>query len=224
MKYEIKGEPLPVVICQVDNGESLICESGSMSWMTPNMQFETMGGGAGKMLGRLVTGEALFLNRYTAVGGPGMIAFASSFPGSIRKYDITPDKPIIVQKRSFLAATGGVALSTHFNKGLGKGLFGGEGFIMQKIEGNGTAFIEVDGSTVEYELQAGQQLVIDSGYLAMMDASVTMDIQRVRGAKNVLFGGEGLFNTTVTGPGRILLQTMPIVNFVGQISSMMPSK
>ena len=176
------------------------------------------------MLGRLVSGESMFLNRYTAVGGQGMIAFASSFPGSIRTYEITPDRPIIVQKRSFLAATAGVSLSTHFNKGIGKGLFGGEGFIMQKIEGNGTAFIEVDGSTVEYDLQAGQQLVIDTGYLAMMDATVKMDIQRIKGAKNMLFGGEGLFNTTVTGPGRILLQTMPMVNFVGQISSMMPSK
>ena len=224
MKYEIRGDNLPVVIFQVENGESLIWEGGAMSWMTANMQFETIGGGAGKMLGRLVTGESLFMNRYTAVGGPGMIAFVSSFPGSIRTFEITPDHPIVVQKRSFLASTAGVQISTHFNKGIGKGLFGGEGFIMQKLGGSGTAFIEVDGSTVEYELQAGQQLVIDTGHLAMMDATVSMDVQRVKGAKNMLFGGEGLFNTTVTGPGRVLLQTMPLVNFVGQISSMMPSK
>ena len=115
-------------------------------------------------------------------------------------------------------------VSTHFNKGVGKGLFGGEGFIMQRLDGNGIAFVEVDGSTVEYELQAGQQLVIDTGHLAMMDATVSIDVQRVKGAKNMLFGGEGLFNTVVTGPGRVLLQTMPLVNFVGQISSMLPSK
>lgn len=224
MRYEIKGDNLPVVICQVENGESMICEGGAMSWMSANMKFETIGGGAGKMLGRLVTGESLFMNRYTAAGGPGMIAFASSFPGSIRAYEITPDKPIVVQKRSFLAATAGVQVSTHFNKGVGKGLFGGEGFIMQRIDGNGIVFVEVDGSTVEYELQAGQKLVIDTGHLAMMDATVSIDVQRVKGAKNMLFGGEGLFNTVVTGPGRVLLQTMPLVNFVGQISSMLPSK
>ena len=203
MRYEIKGDNLPVVICQVENGESMICEGGAMSWMSANMKFETIGGGAGKMLGRLVTGESLFMNRYTAAGGPGMIAFASSFPGSIRAYEITPDKPIIVQKRSFLAAAAGVQVSTHFNKGVGKGLFGGEGFIMQRLDG---------------------KLVIDTGHLAMMDATVSIDVQRVKGAKNMLFGGEGLFNTVVTGPGRVLLQTMPLVNFVGQISSMLPSK
>ena len=140
------------------------------------------------------------------------------------RVEITPDKPIVVQKRSFLAAAAGVQVSTHFNKGVGKGLFGGEGFIMQRLDGNGIAFVEVDGSTVEYELQAGQQLVIDTGHLAMMDATVSIDVQRVKGAKNMLFGGEGLFNTVVTGPGRVLLQTMPLVNFVGQISSMLPSK
>ena len=224
MKYQIQGEPLPVVICQLENGESMICEGGSMSWMSSNMSFETSGGGAGRMFGRLISGESMFQNRYTAQGGPGMIAFASSFPGAILPYEITPDHPIIVQKRSFLASTAGVTMSTYLQKSFGKGMFGGEGFIMQKLEGNGTVFIEVDGSTVQYELQAGQSLVVDSGYLAMMDATVQMDIQRIKGAKNVLLGGEGLFNAIVTGPGRIVLQTMPLYRFANLISSMMPSK
>ncbi len=224
MRYQITGEPMPVVICTLDPGESMISEAGAMSWMSPNMDMQTAGGGAGKMLGRMFSGESLFQNIYTAQNGPGMIAFASSFPGSIRAYQITPDRPIICQKKAFLASTMGVQLSTHIQEKVGAGFFGGEGFIMQKISGNGIAFIEVDGSVVEYELGPGQQMLIDTGYLAMMDATVQMSIQRVKGVKNVLFGGESLFNTLVTGPGRILLQTMPVSNFVQLISSMLPTK
>ena len=224
MNYQIYGEPLPVVICNVDPGETLICESGAMSWMTPNMQMQTVGGGAGKVLGRMFSGESMFQNRYTAQGGPGMIAFASSFPGSIRAIQITPDRPIVCQKKAFLASTEGVELSVQFQKKLGAGLFGGEGFIMQRLSGNGIVFLEIDGSTMEYNLAPGQQLVIDTGYLAMMDATVQMDVQTVKGFKNVMLGGESLFNTVVTGPGRVILQTMPMSNFVGAISAMLPKK
>jgi len=224
MRYKINGEPMPVVICELDSGETMISESGAMSWMTPNMEMETTGGGAGKVFGRLLSGENLFQNRYTAKNGPGMIAFASSFPGSIKAIDITPGSPIVVQKRAFLASTSGVELSVFFQKKLGAGFFGGEGFVMQKISGTGTAFVEIDGSVVEYDLAPGQQMVIDTGYLAMMDATVSMDIQQIKGVKNVLFGGESLFNTVVTGPGRILLQTMPMSNFAGAIASVLPSK
>ena len=224
MNYQIYGEPLPVVICNVDPGESLLCESGAMSWMTPNMQMQTVGGGAGKVLGRMFSGESMFQNRYTAQNGPGMIAFASSFPGSIRAVQITPDRPVICQKKAFLASTEGVELSVHFQKKLGAGFFGGEGFIMQRLSGNGIAFLEIDGSTMEYNLAPGQQMVIDTGYLAMMDATVQMDVQTVKGFKNVMLGGESLFNTVVTGPGRVILQTMPMSNFVGAISAMLPKK
>ena len=177
MNYQIYGEPLPVVICNVDPGETLICESGAMSWMTPNMEMQTVGGGAGKVLGRMFSGESMFQNRYTAQGGPGMIAFASSFPGSIRAFQITPDHPIVCQKKAFLASTEGVELSVQFQKKLGAGLFGGEGFIMQRLSGSGTVFLEIDGSTMEYNLAPGQQLVIDTGYLAMMDATVQMEVR-----------------------------------------------
>ena len=195
-----------------------------MSWMTPNMQMETRGGGLGKVFGRMFSGESLFQNIYTAQGGPGTIAFASKFTGSIRAVEVTPERPVICQKSSFLASTDTVELSVFFQKKLGSGLFGGEGFIMQKLSGNGLAFIEIDGSAVEYSLQPGQRLVVDTGYLAMMDATCSMDLQQVHGVKNVLFGGEGLFNTVVTGPGRVILQTMPISTFAGLIATRLPSK
>lgn len=224
MKYEIKGEPMPVVICELEAGESMITERGSMVWMSPNMEMETSAGGLGKAFGRMFTGESIFRNTYTARGGSGMIAFASSFPGAIRVVEITPDHPVVAQKASFLAATSGVELSVFFQKKAASGFFGGEGFIMQKLSGRGLAFLEIDGSAVEYELQPGQQLIVDSGNLAMMSDTCRMDIQTVKGVKNVLFGGEGLFNTVVTGPGRVTLQTMPLVNFAGTIATYIPSK
>ena len=224
MQYHIEGEPLPVVICTLGAGESIICESGGMSWMSPNMQMETVGGSVGKMFGRMFSGESMFQNRYTAQGGEGMIAFASHFPGSIRAIQITPDQPVVVQKSAFLACEPGVELSVFFQKKLGAGFFGGEGFIMQKLSGNGTAFIEIDGYAMEYDLRSGQQLIVDTGFLALMDASCQMDIQAVKGVKNVLFGGESLFNTTVTGPGRVILQTMPATTLAGLVGSMIGSK
>jgi uncharacterized protein (TIGR00266 family) len=218
MKYSIEGEPLPVVICRLDDGESMITERGSMSWMSPNMKMETTSnGGLGKALGRMFSGEALFQNRYTAQGGAGMIAFASSFPGSIRAFDIAPGRELVVQKSGFLASEKSVTLSIFFQKRLGAGFFGGEGFIMQKLSGQGTAFAEFDGHVVQYDLAQGQSIVVDTGYLAAMDATCSMDIRSVPGVKNLLFGGEGIFNTVVTGPGRVYLQTMPVVTVAGAI-------
>ncbi len=223
MRYNITGEPMPVVICDVEANESMITEKGSMVWMSPNMEMQTSAGGIGKAFGRMFSGESMFQNVYTARGGQGMIAFASSFPGSIRAVEISPDKPIVVQKSGFLASEAGVELSVFFQKKAAAGFFGGEGFILQKLSGRGTAFLEIDGSAVEYELQPGQQIVIDTGNLAMLDATCTVDVRSVKGVKNVLFGGEGLFNTVVTGPGRVVLQTMPISNFAGAIASILPS-
>lgn len=224
MQYELQGESLPVVICHLDPGERMITERGSMAWMSPNMKMETTSnGGVGKALGRMFAGEALFQNIYTAQGGSGMIAFASSFPGSIRVFDLEPGRDIIVQKSAFLASEASVELSVHFRKKLGAGFFGGEGFIMQRLSGRGKAFIEMDGHMVEYNLGAGQSIVIDTGYLAAMDATCSMDIQTVPGVKNMLFGGEGIFNTVVTGPGRVILQTMPISNVATSLRGFMPS-
>ena len=216
MQYEIIGSTLPVVICKLEGGEQMITERGSMSWMSPNMKMETTSnGGVGKALGRMFSGEALFQNRYTAEGGPGMIAFASSFPGAIRAVEIAPGKELIVQKRSFLASEKTVELSVHFQKKIGSGFFGGEGFVMQRLSGQGLAFIEIDGHAVEYDLAPGQQIVVDTGYLAAMEATCSMDIKSVPGIKNMMFGGEGIFNTVITGPGRVTLQTMPISSVAG---------
>ena len=212
MRYEITGGNLPVVICYLQSGEGMITESGSMSWMSPNMKMETVGVGMKKMLGRAFSGENAFQNRYSAQGGDGMIAFASSFPGSVNALEIGPGKSMIVQKKAFLAAEEGVELSVYMQKKLGKGLFGGEGFIMQKLTGQGTAFIEIDGYGVEYNLAPGQEMIVDTGYLAAMEETCTMDIVKVEGMKNMFLGGEGLFNTVVRGPGKIILQTMPIAN------------
>lgn len=210
MQYEIKGGNLPVVICSLENGESMFNESGAMCWMSPNMEMNTSGGGIGKMFGRMFSGESMFQNIYTARGGNGMIAFASSFPGSIRAVDITPGSSLVVQKAGFLAAEAGVDLSVFFQKKAGAGFFGGEGFIMQKLSGQGTAFLEIDGAAVEYDLAPGQKMIIDTGYLAAMTETCSIELQAVKGAKNALFGGEGFFNTVITGPGHIILQTMPV--------------
>ena len=217
MKYSIEG-------CEMEANEMMITEKGAMSWMSPNMKMETVGGGMGKMFGRMFSGESMFVNHYTAMGGPGMIAFASSFPGSIRAFDIKPGQDIICQKTAFLASTSKVELSVFFQKKASAGFFGGEGFIMQKLSGDGVAFVEFDGYIKEYQLSAGQSIVVDTGYLAAMDASCSIEIQKVPGVKNMLFGGEGVFNTVITGPGRVLLQSMPIGQMAGTLIPYLPSK
>ena len=210
MQYELKGGAFPVVVCRLNSGESMITETGSMVWMTPNMEMTTTGGGGiGKMFSKALTGESMFQNIYTA-RGEGMITFGSSFPGQILPLEVTPGKSFILQKSAFLASEAGVQLSMHVNQKLGAGFFGGEGFIMQKLTGNGIAFAEVDGELVEYTLAPGEQMVVDTGYVMGFELSVSMDIQQVKGLKNMVLGGEGLFNTVLTGPGKIWLQTMPI--------------
>ena len=220
--YQIEGGNLPVVICYPQMGQTLCTERGSMSWMSPNMMMQTTGGGGfKKAMGRLFSGDSIFMNEYTATGGPGMIAFASSMPGSIIPFELNGEG-IIVQKRGFLAMEKGMDLSLYFQKKLGKGLFGGEGFIMQRISGTGTAFVEIDGYCKQYDLAAGQTIVVDTGYLAAMTDSCTMDIQMIKGAKNMFFGGEGLFNTIITGPGKIWLQSMPISNLAAELMPHLP--
>lgn len=221
MRYEIKGGSFPVVVCQLDNGEQMITEKGSMVWMSPNIGMKTQGGGLGKMFSKAFSGESLFQNIYTA-NGNGMIAFGSSFPGTIKPVEISYANEMIVQKNAFLASESGVELSIHFSRKFSAGLFGGEGFIMQRLSGNGTAFIEIDGELIEYDLAAGQKIVVDTGNVAGFTTGVHMEIQQVPGLKNKLFGGEGLFNTVLTGPGRVWLQTMPISNVAASIIPYIP--
>lgn len=190
--------------------------------MTPNMHMETVGGGVGKMFSKAFSGESMFQNIYTARGA-GMIAFGSSFPGKILPVEISSGRELILQKRAFLASEAGVSLSIHFRKHMGAGFFGGEGFIMQRLSGAGMAFVEIDGELIEYELRAGEQMVVDTGNVAGFASTVSIDIQQVPGLKNKFLGGEGLFNTTLTGPGKIWLQTMPISGVAMAIRPFIPS-
>lgn len=222
MQYEIKGGVFPVVICNLEDGEQMITEKGSMVWMTPNMEMDTRGGGIGKMFSKAFSGESMFQNIYTARGA-GMIAFGSSFPGKILPLEIAPGREMILQKNAFLASEAGVQLSIHFNKKLSAGFFGGEGFIMQRLSGSGTAFAEIDGELIEYDLAPGQKMVVDTGNVAGFEPTVGIEIEQVPGLKNKLLGGEGLFNTTLTGPGRIWLQTMPISGVAGAIRPFIPT-
>lgn len=221
MNYTISGESLPVLRVQLTQGEKIQCEAGAMSWMDEGIAMQTQGGGLGKMLGRAFTGENMFLNEYIAER-PGEIAFASKFPGSIRAIEISEGNGIVVQKGSYLATVGNIKSEVFFQKKLGKGLFGGEGFLMRRFTGSGILFLEIDGSAHEYELSAGQRKVIDTGNLAAMSESCQMDIKTVTGVKNVLFGGEGLFNTVVTGPGKVILQSMPISSTAMKLYQYMP--
>lgn len=219
INYQIEGGNLPVVICYPEAGQTLCSERGAMSWMSPNMVMQTnTGGGIKKAFGRIFAGESIFMNEYTATGSVGMIAFASSFPGSIIPYKVTAGNGIIVQKRGFLAMEKNLDISIYFQKKLGKGFFGGEGFIMQRISGDGMVFLEIDGHCKEYDLAPGESIVVDTGYLAAMSESCTMDIETVKGVKNMFFGGEGFFNTKISGPGKVYLQSMPIINTANAIA------
>ncbi len=211
MEYEIKGGAFPMVICKLQNGEAMKNESGSMAFMTPGIKMDTnTGGGLLKGLGRALSGDSIFLNFFIAESDGQEIGFSSSYPGRIIPIELNGSNSIIAQKSSFLASEKGVEIEMHFRKKLGAGLFGGEGFILQKLSGNGTAFLEIDGEVIEYYLEPGQKILLDQGHLAAMDETVDFDIQRVKGAKNLLFGGEGLFLSTLTGPGRVWIQTMPV--------------
>ena len=224
LKYEIEGGHLPVVICYPEAGQVLCCEGGAMSWMSPNMVMETTsGGGAKKVFSRLISGESLFMNEYTPRNGQGVIAFASKFPGSIIPYEVKPGRGIIVQKRGFLAMEKGLDVSIHFQQKMSRGFFGGEGFVMQRITGDGLVFLEIDGHCKEYELQAGQSIIVDTGYLAAMSESCTMDVQMVKGAKNIFLGGEGLFHTVISGPGKVYLQSMPLYSTAQALIPYLPT-
>ncbi len=217
MNYEIKGTPFPVLICQLDANETVSCQKGAMSWMSPNMKMSTnAGGGIGKMFSRAVTGESIFQNQYTAEGGEGEIAFSATVPGQILPIDVSK-RTIVAQKSAYMASSPSVEMSIFFQKKLGAGFFGGEGFIMQKFTGTGMVFLEIDGGCIEYDLAAGESILVDTGYLAAMDATCSVDIETVKGIGNALFGGEGFFNTRVSGPGHVWLQTMPINALAGSI-------
>ena len=224
MKTEIIGENLPVLVCKLQRGEEIFTETGGMSWMSQGIKMKTnTNGGLMKGLGRALAGESIFMKVFTSEADEAEIAFASAFPGKILEFDLRDGEKIIAQKRAFLCAEKSVQMSMHFRKKIGAGFFGGEGFIMQKLTGPGKAFLEIDGSVVKKELAAGEVLEVDNGYVAAMTEGVDLDIKLVKGLKNIVFGGEGLFLTTLKGPGTVWLQSMPISKLAGIVYSTMPT-
>lgn len=223
MKYEIKGGNLPFVTLELNKGEELFTTSGAMSWMSPNVSMDTTAsGGLFGGVKRVFSGESFFTVNFKAQADNQRIAFSSSFPGSIYAVKLEAGRSIIAQKRAFLVGEKGVDLAIHFQKKIGAGLFGGEGFIMQKLSGNGYVFLEVDGALEEIELGQGEIIKVDTGHVAFFQDTVQMNIDSVKGFKNIFFGGEGLFLTTLTGPGKVYLQSIPIQNFARSIIPFMP--
>lgn len=225
MEYQIRGTTMQTVDIQLQPGETMYTESGGMAWMSDNINMATgMKGGLMKALGRSLAGESMFLVDYTCESGQGLVTFASEFPGKILPLHLEAGESIICQKDGFMCAEKSVTLEMHFRKRLGSGLFGGEGFILQKLTGPGTAFVEIAGEVTEYDLEPNQALRVDTGHLAMYQPTVDFDIITVKGVKNILFGGEGLFLAHVKGPGKVWLQSMPIINLAGKLRRYLPSK
>ncbi len=215
MKFEIKGNNMPYVEIILDKGEKIHTEQGGMSWMSDSLSMQTNAGGSfGKAISRVFSGESMFQNTYTATKDNNLIAISSCFPGEIIAIDVS-QRPIIAQKRAFLAREDSVNMNVFFQKKIGAAFFGGEGFIMQKFSGSGIVFLEIDGSLIEKELDIGESLLLSTGHLAAMEDTVKFDIAAVKGVGNVLFGGEAFFNTKVTGPGKIWIQSAPLSKVAG---------
>lgn len=224
LTYSIVGSTLQAAIIHLPAGGQVFSERGGMSWMSGNVDMQTnMEGGLFGAARRMFTGESIFMVTFTATGSKGTVAFSAELPGKIIPLHLGAGQQIICQKDAFMVAEKGVELGIHFNRKLGAGMFGGEGFIMQRVTGPGLAFFELDGEIVEQTLEAGEVLKVDTGHVAMMEPTVEFDIEMVRGFKNVLFGGEGLFLSTLRGPGRVWLQTMPAMNLAKKIAQYMPA-
>lgn len=218
MDVNIRGTTLQVADVQLNQGESVYTESGGMAWMSSNIEMDSnMRGGLGGMFGRVFTGESLFMTNYTCSEGVGIVSFCNEFPGKIIPLELDGSKEILCQRDAFMFAEQSIELKTHFRKRLGRGFFGGEGFVLQKIQGTGKAYLELAGEITEYELQEGQTLKVDTGYIAAFESSVNFDITRVKGMKNALFSGEGFFLSTLSGPGKVWLQSMPLSNLASKI-------
>ena len=223
MEYEIRGGSFPIVICTLQNGETMKNETGAMAFMTSGMKMETnTGGGLLKGLGRALAGDTIFLNFFTAQSDNEQVGFSACTPGKIMPIRLNGSNTIIGQKNAFLAAEESVDVDIYFKKKLGAGLFGGEGFVLQKFSGNGIVFLEIDGEVIEKDLQPGEKLLVDPGHVAAMEETVDFDIERVKGAKNILFG-EGLFFSKLTGPGKVWIQTMPISKLAEAIIPFIPT-
>lgn len=225
MEYNIRGTVMPILDVELRQGETVYTESGGMAWMSPNISMDSnMKGGLGSSLGRMFSGESLFMVNYTCTEGIGTISFCNESPGKIIPLNLSQGESIICQKDTFMTAESSVKLEIELTKKIGAGFFGGEGFILQKITGPGKAFLEFTGEMTEYQLEQGQTLKVDPGYIGAFEPTVRYDITRVKGIKNMLFSGEGLFLATVTGPGKIWLQSMPLSNLAKKLTVYLPLK
>jgi uncharacterized protein (TIGR00266 family) len=225
MRYTIQGTTLQTLDIFLNSGESIFTESGGMAWMKGNIDMSTTTrGGLLKGLARSLAGESLFLTSYTCKSGEAMITFTPEAPGSILPVELGANESRICQKDAFMVAQDSVSLEIHFRRKLGSGFFGGEGFVLQKLTGPGIAWAEIAGEVREYYLPAGETMKVDPGHIAMYEPSVNYDITRVKGVKNIFFGGEGLFLASLTGPGRIWLQSLPLSNLASKLMQYMPAK
>jgi uncharacterized protein (TIGR00266 family) len=225
MEYKLHGTVMQTLDIHLRKGESIYTESGGMAWMQGDISMETdTKGGVLGGLGRALAGESLFMTTYTCQGPNGLIVFTPEVPGKVLDIQLASGQSLICQKDAFMCAENSVKLEMHFRKKLGAGLFGGEGFILQKITGPGTAFIEIPGDVREYSLQDSTVMKVDPGHIAMFEPSVTYDINRVKGLKNILFSGEGLFLASLKGPGKVWLQSLPLSNLAAKLSQYMPKK
>ena len=223
LEYKITGDNLQLVTIQLKPGEKVYAEAGSMVYMSGNISMEAkIRGGLLKGLGRKLAGETIFLTEFTSAGGTGMVSFGGNAPGTIKALELQPGKEYLVQKDAFLVAEDSIELSLAFQKRLGAIFFGGEGFILEKLSGNGTAFIHACGDFVEFDLEPDQILKVDTGSVVGWENTVTFDIERVKGIKTMFFGGEGIFLTTLKGPGHVILQSMNLGNLAAALQPFMP--
>ena len=209
MEYKIEGTVMPLLHIFLNEGETVISERGAMVWMDENIHMHTdTHGGLGGGINRMLMGESFFITEFTAKGASGSVAFGLSAPGKILDFEIAPGRDLICQKDAFLAGTKGIQLESHVKKKLRVGFLGGEGFVLQKISGHGHAFLEIDGEIYKKHLDEGETIRVETGSIAAFDRSVSYNIERIKGVKNLLFGGEGMWLATLRGPGEIYLQTM----------------
>lgn len=227
MQAEIKGTTMPILEVSLGQGEELVSTHGELAWMTPSIQMSqtmnTGGGGGGFMKGlkRVMGGGGLFLTKYT---GPGAITFAAKVPGHIVPVDITPGQSYLVHRHGWLCGTSGITPSVGLQQSFRGGLYGGDGFVLQKLEGQGTAWIELSGELISYDLPPGQSLLVHPGHVGMFQGTVQFQITRMRGISNALFGGDGFHLVALTGPGRVWLQSMPLVQLAGAIAPYLPTQ
>jgi uncharacterized protein (TIGR00266 family) len=223
IKYHILGTVQQTLAVELQPSQVIYSDAGAMSWMTNTINMNTTStGGLGGMLKRAVSGATVFIIDFSATGAPGQAAFTTDFPGKILPVELDAGQSVILHKHAFLCAEKKVTLDVFFTRKLGAGMFGGEGFILQKLTGPGIVFAELDGDAVEYNLKSGEIMKVEPGHVAMFEATVSFDIQMIKGMSNILLGGEGLFLATLTGPGRIWLHSMTVSKIAHRLLEYLP--